>query len=195
MVPDSGGAESGKTITVADSLRGEAVAEQMLQQLAQATGLPVRSDDSHSSSLQPHVSHSTPATPLASANPSHAGEASSPLKLGLAALFMLPFVVLGLSLLLFGVAPTLVDWARASSGRPPRPSFRCAATLWEPGPRGRGQPTGWRCAFATPRQGQDTGGSGHHCTSAMATPVSYHQQLGERLEAGAAHRHTGAGVG
>jgi hypothetical protein len=29
---------------VADSLRGEAVAEQMLQQLAQATGLPVRSD-------------------------------------------------------------------------------------------------------------------------------------------------------
>ena len=35
--------KSGKTITVADSLRGEAVAEQMLQQLAQATGLPVRS--------------------------------------------------------------------------------------------------------------------------------------------------------
>ena len=36
--------KSGKTITVADSLRGEAVAEQMLQQLAQATGLPVRAD-------------------------------------------------------------------------------------------------------------------------------------------------------
>lgn len=35
--------KNGKTITVADSLRGEAVAEQMLQQLAQATGLPVRS--------------------------------------------------------------------------------------------------------------------------------------------------------
>ena len=36
--------KNGKTITVADSLRGKAVAEQMLQQLAQATGLPVRSD-------------------------------------------------------------------------------------------------------------------------------------------------------
>ena len=36
--------KSGKTITVADSLRGEAVAEQMLQQLAHATGLPARSD-------------------------------------------------------------------------------------------------------------------------------------------------------
>ena len=44
VVPDTGGAENGKTITVADSLRGEAVAEQMLQQLAQTTGLPVRSD-------------------------------------------------------------------------------------------------------------------------------------------------------
>ena len=36
--------KNGKTITVADSLRGEAVAEQMLQQLAHATGLPARSD-------------------------------------------------------------------------------------------------------------------------------------------------------
>lgn len=63
---------------------------------------------------------STPARPLASANPSHAGETSSPLKLGLAALFMLPFVVLGLSLLLFGVGPTLVDWARC-----PRYSWPC----------------------------------------------------------------------
>ena len=35
--------KNGKTITVADSLRGRAVADQMLQALAKATGLPARS--------------------------------------------------------------------------------------------------------------------------------------------------------
>ena len=58
---------------------------------------------------------STPATPLASANPSHAGETSSPLKLGLAALFMLPFVVPTLVaamgvLALMGPRGLLVQW-------------------------------------------------------------------------------------
>ena len=79
---------------------------------------------------------STPARPLASANPSHAGEAASPLKLGLAALFMLPFVVLGLSLLLFGAGPTLVDWARAQQWQATPAIVESAATLWEPGQEG-----------------------------------------------------------
>ena len=113
---------------------------------------------------------STPATPLASANPSHAGEASSPLKLGLAALFMLPFVVLGLSLLLFGVTPTLVDWARAQQWQATPAIVESAATLWEPGQEGAAA-YGVEVRFRYTAAGQEYRGQRHHCTSAMATPV------------------------
>ena len=125
---------------------------------------------------------STPATPLASANPSHAGEASSPLKLGLAALFMLPFVVLGLSLLLFGVAPTLVDWARAQQWQATPAIVESAATLWEPGQEGAAA-YGVEVRFRYTAAGQEYRGQRASLHIGNGNASLYYQQLGERLEA------------
>lgn len=125
---------------------------------------------------------STPATPLASANPSHAGEASSPLKLGLAALFMLPFVVLGLSLLLFGVGPTLVDWARAQQWQSTPAIVESAATLWEPGQEGAAA-YGVEVRFRYTAAGQEYRGQRASLHIGNGNASLYYQQLGERLEA------------
>lgn len=125
---------------------------------------------------------STPATPLASANPSHAGEASSPLKLGLAALFMLPFVVLGLSLLLFGVGPTLVDWARAQQWQATPAIVESAATLWEPGQEGAAA-YGVEVRFRYTAAGQEYRGQRASLHIGNGNASLYYQQLGERLEA------------
>ena len=125
---------------------------------------------------------STPATPLASANPSHAGEASSPLKLGLAALFMLPFVVLGLSLLLFGVAPTLVDWARAQQWQATPAIVESAATLWEPGQEGAAA-YGVEVRFRYTAAGQEYRGQRASLHIGNGNASLYYQQLGARLEA------------
>ena len=125
---------------------------------------------------------STPATPLASANPSHAGEASSPLKLGLAALFMLPFVVLGLSLLLFGVAPTLVDWARAQQWQATPAIVESAATLWEPEQDGAAA-YGVEVRFRYTAAGQEYRGQRASLHIGNGNASLYYQQLGERLEA------------
>ena len=125
---------------------------------------------------------STPATPLASANPSRAGETSSPLKLGLAALFMLPFVVLGLSLLLFGVAPTLVDWARAQQWQATPAIVESAATLWEPGQEGAAA-YGVETRFRYTMQGQEYLGQRASLHTGNGNASLYYQQLGERLEA------------
>ena len=125
---------------------------------------------------------STPATPLASVNPSHAREASSPLKLGLAALFMLPFVVLGLSLLLFGVAPTLVDWARAQQWQATPAIVESAATLWEPGQEGAAA-YGVEVRFRYTAAGQEYRGQRASLHIGNGNASLYYQQLGERLEA------------
>ena len=125
---------------------------------------------------------STPATPLASTNPSHAGETSSPLKLGLAALFMLPFVVLGLSLLLFGVAPTLVDWARAQQWQATPAIVESAATLWEPGQEGAAA-YGVEVRFRYTAAGQEYRGQRASLHIGNGNAGLYYQQLGERLEA------------
>ena len=125
---------------------------------------------------------STPATPLASANPSRAGEKSSPLKLGLAALFMLPFVVLGLSLLLFGVAPTLVDWARAKQWQATPAIVESAATLWEPGELGAAA-YGVEVRFRYTAAGQEYRGQRASLHIGNGNASLYYQQLGERLEA------------
>ena len=125
---------------------------------------------------------STPARPLASANPSHAGEASSPLKLGLAALFMLPFVVLGLSLLLFGVTPTLVDWARAQQWQATPAIVESAATLWEPGQEGAAA-NGVEARFRYTAAGQEYRGQRASLHIGNGNASLYYQQLGARLEA------------
>ncbi|MBA4060706.1 MAG: hypothetical protein C0470_10115 [Verminephrobacter sp.] len=125
---------------------------------------------------------STPATPLASANPSHAGETSSPLKLGLAALLMLPFVVLGLSLLLFGVAPTLVDWARAQQWQATPAIVEYAATLWEPGQEGAAA-YGVEVRFRYTAAGQQYRGQRASLHIGNGNASLYYQQLGARLEA------------
>ncbi len=125
---------------------------------------------------------STPATPLASANPSHAGETSSPLKLGLAALFMLPFVVLGLSLLLFGVGPTLVDWARAQQWQATPAVVESAATLWQPGQKGAAA-YGVEVRFRYTAAGQEYRGQRASLHIGNGNASLYYQQLGEKLEA------------
>ena len=125
---------------------------------------------------------STPATPLASTNPSHAGETSSPLKLGLAALFMLPFVVLGLSLLLFGVGPTLVDWARAQQWQATPAIVESAATLWEPGQEGAAA-YGVEVRFRYTAAGQEYRGQRASLHIGNGNASLYYQQLGARLEA------------
>ena len=125
---------------------------------------------------------STPATPLASANPSHAGEAASPLKLGLAALFMLPFVVLGLSLLLFGVTPTLVDWARAQQWQATPAIVESAATLWEPGQEGAAA-YGVEVRFRYTAASQEYRGQRASLHIGNGNASLYYQQLGARLEA------------
>ena len=125
---------------------------------------------------------STPATPLASANPSHAGEAASPLKLGLAALFMLPFVVLGLSLLLFGGAPTLVDWARSLQWQATPAMVESAATLWEPGQEGAAA-YGVEARFRYTAAGQEYRGQRASLHTGNGNASLYYQQLGARLEA------------
>lgn len=125
---------------------------------------------------------STPARPLASANPSHAGEAASPLKLGLAALLMLPFVVLGLSLLLFGAGPTLVDWARSQQWQATPAVVESAATLWEPGQEGAAA-HGVEVRFRYTVQGQEYRGQRASLHIGNGNASLYYQQLGERLEA------------
>ena len=125
---------------------------------------------------------STPATHLASASPSHAGEASSPFKLGLAALFMLPFVVLGLSLLLFGAGPTLVDWARSLQWQATPAMVESAATLWEPGQEGAAA-HGVDVRFRYTVQGQEYRGQRASLHTGNDNASLYYQQLGERLEA------------
>ena len=125
---------------------------------------------------------STPARPLASANPSHAGEASSPLRLGLAALFMLPFVVLGLSLLLFGVGPTLVDWARAQQWQATPAIVESAATLWQPGQKGAAA-YGVEVRFRYTAAGQEYRGQRASLHIGNGNASLYYQQLGARLEA------------
>ena len=125
---------------------------------------------------------STPATPLASANPSRAGEASSPLKLGLAALFMLPFVVLGLSLLLFGAGPTLVDWARSQQWQATPAIVESAATLWEPGQEGAAA-YGVEVRFRYTAAGQEYRGQRASLHIGNGNASLYYQQLGARLEA------------
>lgn len=125
---------------------------------------------------------STPARPLASANPSHAGEAASPLKLGLAALFMLPFVVLGLSLLLFGAGPTLVDWARAQQWQATPAIVESAATLWERG-QGGAAAYGVEARFRYTAAGQEYRGQRASLHIGNGNASLYYQQLGERLEA------------
>lgn len=64
------------------------------------------------------------------------GPGASPLTLSLAALFLLPFVVLGLSMLLFGVGPKMVDWVRAQSWQATPAVVESAATIREPGHKG-----------------------------------------------------------
>ena len=125
---------------------------------------------------------STPATPLASTNPSHAGETSSPLKLGLAALFMLPFVVLGLSLLLFGAGPALVDWARAQQWQATPAIVESAATLWEPGQEGAAA-YGVEARFRYTAAGQEYRGQRASLHIGNGNASLYYQQLGARLEA------------
>lgn len=105
-----------------------------------------------------------------------------PLKLGLAALFMLPFVVLGLSLLLFGVGPTLVDWARAQQWQATPAMVESAATLWEPGQEGAAA-YGVEVRFRYTAAGQEYRGQRASLHIGNGNASLYYQQLGERLEA------------
>lgn len=63
----------------------------------------------------PRTSPASPPQPAARARHGRPRLGASPLALGLAALFILPFVVIGLNFLTFNTGATVVDWARAQS--------------------------------------------------------------------------------
>ena len=95
---------------------------------------------------------------------------------------MLPFVVLGLSLLLFGVGPTLVDWARAQQWQSTPAIVESAATLWQPGQKGAAA-YGVEVRFRYTAAGQEYRGQRASLHIGNGNASLYYQQLGERLEA------------
>ena len=182
----TGGAENGKTITVADSLRGEAVARADAATTRPSHRCPYVRTDSHSSSLQPHVSHihtrhASPAQILLTR------EASSPLKLGLAALFMLPFVVLGPACCC-SVAPRWSTGPRPVVGRPPRPSLNLPPPCGEPGQRGRGSLRGGG-ALSLHRAGQEYRGQTASLHIGNGNASLYYQQSGRKAGSRASQAH------
>lgn len=100
------------------------------------------------------------------------GPGASPLTLGLAALFLLPFVVLGLSMLLFGVGPKVVDWARAQSWQATPAVVESAATIKEPGHKG-GTASGVEVRYRYEVDGKVSGGSGPRCMTAPTTSIAF----------------------
>jgi hypothetical protein len=110
------------------------------------------------------------------------GPGTSPLTLSLAALFLLPFVVLGLSMLLFGVGPKVVDWVRAQSWQATPAVVESAATIKEPGHKG-GTAYGVEVRYRYEVDGKVYWGQRASLHEGGDNVNSFQQQLGESLEA------------
>ncbi len=127
---------------------------------------------------------SSPPPTQRTANPSgwRPGRGASPLTLSLAALFLLPFVVIGLSMLLFGVGPKVVDWVRAQSWQATPAVVESAATVREPGAKG-GTAYGVEVRYRYEVEGKVYLGYRASLHEGSDNVSMFQQQLGERLEA------------
>jgi hypothetical protein len=99
--------------------------------------------------------------------------------LGLAALFILPFVLLGLNSLLFGTGATLVNWARAQSWHATSATVESAAAVWEPSSRGVG---GYRAEVTYRYEVDGTVYQGYRASFHSGPDNTFQKQLGDRLE-------------
>lgn len=118
------------------------------------------------------------ARPPASKSPGRP-KSDSPIVLGLVALFILPFVVIGLSSLLFGTGATLVNWARAQSWHATSATVESAAAVWEPHSRGGG---GYRAEVTYRYEVGGTVYQGYRASFHRGPDKTFQKQLGDRLE-------------
>ena len=130
----------------------------------------------------PHTSSSPPTQRTANTSGWRPGPGASPLTLSLAALFLLPFVVIGLSMLLFGVGPKVVDWVRAQSWHATPAVVELAATVREPGYDG-GSAYGVEVRYRYEVDGKVYLGHRASLHDGSDNVSMFQQQLRERLEA------------
>lgn len=130
----------------------------------------------------PSTSTPHPPQPTTSAGRWRPGPGASPLTLSLAALFLLPFVVIGLSILLFGVGPKVVDWVRAQSWQATPAVVESATTVRDPGQHG-GAAYGVEVRYRYEVNGQVYRGQRASLHTGDENLSLFQQQLGERLEA------------
>ena len=130
----------------------------------------------------PHTSSSPPTQRTANTSGWRPGPGASPLTLSLAALFLLPFVVIGLSMLLFGVGPKVVDRVRAQSWHATPAVVELAATVREPGYDG-GSAYGVEVRYRYEVDGKVYLGHRASLHDGSDNVSMFQQQLGERLEA------------
>lgn len=127
----------------------------------------------------PRTSPASPPQPAARARHGRPRLGASPLALGLAALFILPFVVIGLNFLTFNTGATVVDWARAQSWRATPAVVESAASVWEPHPEGRG---GYRAQVLYRYEVGGTAYQGQRASFHSGPDQGFQKQLGDRLE-------------
>lgn len=130
----------------------------------------------------PHTSLPPPTRRTAKTSGWRPGPGASPLTLSLAALFLLPFVVLGLSMLLFGAGPKVVDWVRAQSWQATPAVVESAATVRAPGHDG-GTAYGVEVRYRYEVDGKVYLGQRASLHEGSDNVNMFQQQLGERLEA------------
>lgn len=130
----------------------------------------------------PHTSAPPPTQHTTNTSGWRPGPGASPLTLSLAALFLLPFVVIGLSMLLFGIGPKVVDWVRAQQWQATPAVVESAATLRELGAEG-GATYGVEVRYRYEVDGKVYFGHRASLHDGSDNVSLFQQQLGERLEA------------
>jgi hypothetical protein len=99
--------------------------------------------------------------------------------LGLVALFILPFVLIGLNSLLFGTGATLVNWARAQSWHATPAVVESAVAVWVPHSKGGGA---YRAEVTYRYEVGGTVYQGYRASFHGGPDNAFQVQLGDRLE-------------
>jgi hypothetical protein len=94
-------------------------------------------------------------------------------------LFLLPFAVIGLSMLLFGTGATVVDWARAQSWQATPAVVESATSVWEPRTKGHG---GYRVEVRYRYEVDGKFYVGQRASLHTGADNVFQKQLGDRLE-------------